>query len=97
MNDELEFHVDEHPSFSERCNRETIFGGHLSVRKPNDSKPLIMIGQDECIYKQFTTTPKQWHLPDGSASINQKTDGDGVMLSVFQSRDFGFGYPHFPL
>jgi len=87
----FEFHVDDHESFATHCNLVTIHGGYLSVRKPPDSKPLIMIGQDECIFKQHLTTRSQWHLPDGTSKINPKTDGDGLMLSSFQSRDFGFG------
>jgi hypothetical protein len=64
----------------------------LSVRKPADLKPLICFGQDECIFKQFTFTPKAWTAPDGQKSMIPKDDGLGVMISAFVSREFGFGY-----
>ena len=53
-----------------------------------------MIGQDECIFKQFLIVKKQWtFLPDGTAAANPKDEGMGIMLSSFVSRDFGYGYP----
>ena len=87
----FEFHVDDHPTFHQRC-RNLPFGGHLSVRKREDEKPLILIGQDESIFKQFAISVKQWALPDGSTSVNPKEDGQGVMLSSFVSRDFGYSH-----
>ena len=92
-----EFHVDDHPSFQERCNNNPScpFGGFLSVRFPTDPpnlKPIIKIGQDESIYKQYTISKRQWFLPDGTSAPNPKTEGDGVMISGFTSRDFGFGF-----
>ena len=88
-----EFHVDSHQHFQDKCNTETEFGGYLSVRKPPNSKPIIMIGQDECTYKQYLMTKKQWFLPGGISELNPKTNGDGIMYSAFVSREFGFGHP----
>ena len=51
-----------------------------------------MIGQDECIFKQFLFTYKQWILPDGTQPPMPKDEGQGVMLSSFVSRDFGYSY-----
>lgn len=89
-----EFHVDDHEiAFMQHCNETTAFGGHLSVRKPAHLKPIIKIGQDECVFKQYLQNHSQWYLPDGTTAIRPKTDGDGVMISAFTSREFGFGHP----
>jgi hypothetical protein len=87
----VEFHVDEHPSFQDRVST-TKYGGNLSVRKPSQVKPLICFGQDECIFKQFSFTPKAWTAPDGQKAMIPKDEGLGVMISAFVSREMGFGY-----
>ena len=46
----FEFHVDDHPHFLESHCANLLFGGNLSVRKRESEKPLILIGQDECIF-----------------------------------------------
>ena len=51
-----------------------------------------MIGQDVCIFKQYLVVKKQWVLPDGTAAVNPKDEGIGIMLSSFCSRDFGYGF-----
>ena len=51
-----------------------------------------MIGQDECIFKQFLFSHKHWSLPDGTTPPMPKEEGQGVMLSAFVSREFGFGF-----
>jgi hypothetical protein len=88
----VEFHVDDHPSFQDRLMPTTQFGGNLSVRKPANVRPLICFGQDECIFKQYTFTPKAWTAPDGTKPMIPKDDGLGVMISAFVSREFGFGF-----
>ena len=52
--DEAEFHVDSAELFHQRMNNDSCFpfGGDLSVRMPPGTKPLIIFGQDECIFKQ---------------------------------------------
>ena len=87
----VKFHVDQHPSFQDRLSTMK-YGGNLSVRKPVGEKALICFGQDECIFKQFTFTPKAWTAPDGQKSMIPKDEGLGVMISAFVSREFGFGY-----
>ena len=52
-----------------------------------------MIGQNECIFKQFLMIKKQWYLPDGTTDVNPKEEGMGIMHSSFCSRDFGYGMP----
>jgi hypothetical protein len=51
-----------------------------------------MFGHDECIFKQYTLTNKHWKAPNGATVLIPKDDGQGVMISAFQSREFGFGF-----
>ena len=55
--------------------------------------PLVMFGHDECIFKQYLLTKKAWMLPSGETQLVPKEEGQGVMISAFQSREFGFGMP----
>ncbi|KAL7532560.1 hypothetical protein ACHAWF_008635 [Thalassiosira exigua] len=87
----IEFHVDDHETFIERGAQLHPFGGNLSVRKPAGRKPLIVVGQDEAIFKQFLNMWKAWKLPDGTMAIMPKDDGNGVMISAWVSRELGFG------
>ena len=86
-----EFHVDCHNCLLPLvANAE--FGGYLSVRKNKDDKPLIIFGQDECVFRQYCMNKKRWILPDGTAALLPKTDGQGIMFSSYTSRDFGHGF-----
>ena len=82
----IEFHVDD-------INMQLIgdnvgpFGGNVSVRCPAGSRPLIIFGQDESIFNQFSHSGRQWLGPLGQRSIMPKSAGMGLMLSAFQSRD----------
>jgi hypothetical protein len=86
----VEFHVDASDKLL-LGNINGDFGGNLSVRFPTGCKPLISFGHDEFIYKQFLITGKTWIGPGGERNIVPKDDGLGVMVSAFQSREFGFG------
>jgi hypothetical protein len=55
----VEHHVDASELFPIMMSNE-VFGGKLSVRKHPDDKPLIIIGHDESIFKQYLTTTKAW-------------------------------------
>ena len=66
------------------------FGGHLSVKKPDKEKAKIMFGQDECIFKQFAFTKMTWSLSDGTKPLIPKDEVQGLMLSSFVSREFGY-------
>ena len=82
----IEFHVDD-------INMKLIgdnvgpFGGNVSVRCPAGSRPLIIFGQDESIFNQFSHNGHQWLGPLGQRSIMPKSAGIGIMLSAFQSRE----------
>jgi len=88
----VEHHVDESEDFQARMNIEP-FGGNLSVRLSPNVRPLIIVGHDECIFKQYLITTKAWTLPTGQSQLVPKDEGSGVMISAFQSREFGFGHP----
>jgi len=91
----VEFHVDTCDALL-TVGSTGEFGGNLSVRFPAGSKPLIVFGHDECIFKQFLMSKKAWTGPNGESNIVPKDDGLGVMISAFQSREFGFGMPVTP-
>ena len=48
-------------------------------------------GHDESIFKQFTFSLKSWIGLNGESVIMPKDDGMGIMISAFQSQEFGFG------
>ncbi len=52
-----------------------------------------MFGHDKCIYKQFLLTKKAWTLPSRENQMGPKDEGQGVMISTLQLREFGFGLP----
>ena len=87
-----EFHVDDSREFATML-KHLPFKGMLSIRKPPCSKPLIIFGHDECILKQFLMTKMSWKGPNGETAPVPKDDGAGLMISAFQSREFGFGLP----
>ena len=85
----VELHVDQCNSFQDTMNATTRFGGNLSVRKPNGKKPVIIFGQDECIFKQYTFSKKAWMNSEGAMPLIPKDEGAGIMISTFVSREFG--------
>ena len=89
----VEYHVDDHDFLHEVADEMGfgIMGGNVSERRPPMSKPVIIFGQDECVFNQFLLSGKQWVGPDGHRALLPKTDGMGLMLSAFQSRETGFG------
>ena len=90
----VEYHVDSCPKFHELM-ENSQFGGNLSVTfTPTPEKPaLIMLGHDECIFKQYQFTNKSWVSDEGTREILPKDEGLGVMISAFQCREFGIGRP----
>ena len=94
--DFVEFHVDDCELFSDWNNwpdlDSAMFGGCLSVRFPENAKPMIVFGQDECIFKQYIFTKKSWMGPEGQTAMIPKDEGQGIMMSSFVSRDYGFNF-----
>ena len=92
----VEFHIDDNPKFANWTQwpdeDSKQFGGCLSVRMPEGSKPLIIFGQDECIFKQYIFSKKSWVGPEGQTAMTPKEEGQGLMLSSFVSREYGFNY-----
>ena len=77
--DMVEYHVDD-------CKKIKMLelpphGGNLSVRKPVDRPPVMIIGQDEAIFKQFLFVSKMWTGPNGERPLLPKDEGAGVMIS----------------
>jgi hypothetical protein len=89
----VEHHTDDSCPISAKALKEfPKFGGNLSVRFPIGEKPLVMFGQDECIFKQFTVHSSCWVSETAGRPLMPKDDGQGVMTSAFQSREWGFGF-----
>jgi hypothetical protein len=86
----VELHVDEHPLFQDESNH-LPFGGSLSIRKKKEEKPVMILGQDECIFKQYSLNKKSWSDPNGTKALLPKDEGQGVMISAFTCRELGFG------
>ncbi len=98
----VELHVDDIPEVNIFDNKTEnklrtkiegcIFGGNLSVRKDSTEKALLAFGHDECIFRQFIFTGTAWIGVKGELPIIAKDEGFGIMVSAFQSREFGFGF-----
>ena len=87
----IEYHVDHHPTFQHLGAEKHQFGGLLSVRMPEGVLPVIVLGQDEAIFKQFLSWWKAWSGPGGLKALWPKDDGLAVMISAIVSRKLGFG------
>ena len=85
----VQYHIGDSILFQDQLSN-TKFGGNLSVRKPSNVKPLLMFGQDECIFKQYTFTKKAWMNSEGVMPQIPKDEGAGLMISAFASREFGY-------
>ena len=79
-----EYHVDSHEKFS---NLQLT----LSVRRNPQLRPIIIVGQDESVFKQYSFGRRCWFGPNGEAELIPKTDGYSQMVSAFVSRSFGVG------
>ena len=85
-----EYHIDTHPILSKYV-RNKKMRGDLSVRKRLCDRPLIIVGQDECIVKQYSFSSKCWTGKDGEKKLLPKSDGYSIMFSAFCARCFGLG------
>ena len=79
-----EYHVDTHTTFENL----TL---NLSVRRDTGRRPIMMIGQDESVFRQYSFGSKCWVGPSGEIKLLPKSDGYSRMVSAFVSRSFGMG------
>jgi len=91
-----EYHVDCHPLFLERyvIDENKQFGGNLSYHIPEGSLPTIIIGNDECVFKENTFSAKAWHGSEGQSVLHPKDDGHGLMISAYVSQAWAFNVVH---
>ena len=54
------------------------------------SRPLIILGQDESIFKQYSLSWQYWFGPCGDTKLLLKNDRYGQMISTFISHSIGF-------
>ena len=79
-----EYHIDTHPKFEN-------LDPKILIKFPPNTKPLILIGQDESCFKQSCYSKKCWTCPSGEMKLLPKSDGYTWMISAFISRDFVVG------
>jgi hypothetical protein len=65
---------------------------NLNLHFPSHVKPLIIIGYYECIFKKYYLSKKHRVSPCGTWVLVSKDQGQVTIVSVFQSREFGFGF-----
>ena len=64
----------------------------LVISASQCNRPVVHIGQDECIFKQHSESCKEWTV-HGQGKLHSKTDGKGEMVSGFQDSFRGSGRP----
>ena len=79
-----EYHVDSQPDFQ-------AMNHAMSVRCSPNAKQLVILGQDESCFKQYTFSKCCWVGPGGEMKLLPKTDRYTLVVSAFVSREFGFG------
>ena len=86
--DMIEYHVDMSYHFEDKL-AGYPFGGNLGIRKPIAARPVIYVGQDEAIFKQFLFSHKMQVAPGGQQALVPKDEGAGTMVSAFVTREHG--------
>ena len=84
----VEYHVNATYAFDERL-RTLPFGASLSVQKPINSWPVVLMGQDGAIFKLFLFLAKIWVCPNGERALLPKDEASGTMISSSISREHG--------
>jgi hypothetical protein len=59
--------------------------------KDEESRPIIIFGQDESAFHQFLLKSKNWTGPKGECALLPKSDDMAVMVLAIISHDTGFG------
>jgi len=91
----FQFHVDDHEELQALANKKYgEFGGN--VHYTWKGKPVIIFGQDESTFNQYAFGNKLWVGSNGERAFLPKHNGMGLMISAFQSREFGFGFDMTP-
>ena len=83
----VEFHLDDY-----LFDRDSIeLGGNPSIAFKSDenNRPVILVFQDEAIYRAYDSSKKFWHEVRGGG-IKKKGEGPGVMVSGFLIEELGF-------
>ena len=68
------------------------YGGDLSDDFPKGMRPLLIIGQDESVFHQFSYSSRSWRAPKGEAHLLPKSNSYSIMVSAFISNAFGFAF-----
>ena len=82
----VEYHVDTLPQFQDivyKGGEKGKFGGWLSNIMKLGERPVICLGQDEAILKQYIFTKKLWTYKVKCRRV-RKDEGYGIMISAFQ-------------
>jgi hypothetical protein len=84
----VEFHVD----YCHKIDglKENTVNLQMSVRAPQGSKPLMIVGQDECVFTQFLLGQKTWVGSGGSTNKSMATEEQQLLYSEIErlSKDF---------
>ena len=88
-----EFHIDYCSRRQEKSTVNAMEGkvASMSVRAPPDTRPIECYGQDESLFYQFQFPSRSWVGPNSERALLPKSQGEGLMISAFVSRDTGFG------
>ena len=79
-----EYHVDTYHKFQN-------FNKTMSVQSDPNSRPIMLIGQDESCFRQYSFSKRCLVGPGGEMKLLPKTDGYTQMVCAFCSCTFGFG------
>ena len=72
-----EYHVNTHPAFRDK----TKYKKKLSIRQNPSTRPMMMVGQDESVFKQYSFDHKCWVGPGGETQLLPKSNGYSKMVS----------------
>ena len=90
----VEYHTDTCKEFQKMASEDDNchFDAYASVRRDSQKKMIIVFGNDECIFKDNAYSSMTWIGPNGEKPMMPKYEFPGIMISAFQSREFGFGF-----
>jgi hypothetical protein len=79
------------------CMKKQIEGVHMVecslyvMIKRKMQLQYYYLGQDKSVFHQYCLQTRQWVGPNGARPLLPKSNGYGLMVSAFQSQEFGFG------